>query len=157
MRSYLLSMVLLVGLLITSAKALQTTYVCPSSAMKQVLKPMLKPDYKYDSSKITRIKLTADKRTKEIEVPMFIGEKYKFLFNTTEMPEGVNISIYDKKQGKKNRTLLYSIAPEMENDKNQTIFSFEPQKSRTMYVEYEFPSSATKVEGCVVFLLGYRI
>jgi hypothetical protein len=44
-----------------------------------------------------------------------------------------------------------------DKDGKKTTLLFEPDKSRTMYVNYEIPTGATVSEGCGVFLLGYRI
>jgi len=148
---------MMLGILLTSAEVIQKSYVCPTTELKQEIKPLLKPDFKYDSSKITRLSISGEAKSKEIEVPLFIGEKYRFIFNTSEMPEGVNIVVYDKKQGKKNRVKLFSIQDELNLNKDQTTFVFEPLKSRTMYVDYELPTTDHLLKGCVVFLLGYRI
>jgi hypothetical protein len=134
---------------------LQNSFICPASQLKNDLKPMLKPDYKYDSSKTTRIALSGEKQIKEIEVPLFIGEKYKFVFNAAELPNDVNIVIYDKKIGKKNREVLYS--NEKEKKAGKKTFVYEPDKSRTMYINYDIPASKEGESGCIVFLLGYRI
>lgn len=156
MRKSILSLLLTFTIIIGSAESLQSTFVCPSTELKNEIKPMLKPDYKYDSSKITRIKIQGQEgKTTEVEVPLFIGEKYKFIFNTKELQKDVIISIYNKKLGKNNRELLYSNRDEKDGEKS--TFSWEPDKSRTMYINYEVPKDAGISEGCVVFLLGYRI
>ncbi len=149
-----ISLFLTFTLIVGSSKALQSTFVCPSTDLKNEIKPNLKPDYKYDSSKITRIKANGDSTTKEVEVPLFIGEKYKFIFNTAQLQEDVVISVYNKKAGKQKRTLLYSNKDDKSGDK--TTFEWEPEKSKTMYINYEVPKGTTG-DGCVVFLLGYRI
>ncbi|MEQ8324324.1 MAG: hypothetical protein RIC15_10625 [Vicingaceae bacterium] len=156
MKKSILSLLLTFSIIIGSAEELQTAFVCPSTELKNEIKPLLKPEYKYDSSKITRIKIKGQEgKVTEVEVPLFIGEKYKFIFNTAELQEDVVISVYNKKQGKSNRELLYS----NQNDKDgkKTTFTWEPEKSRTMYINYEVPKDAGISEGCVVFLLGYRI
>ena len=43
---------------------------CDATALKSELKAELKPDYKYDSSKITRFTYSADFQGQEIEVPL---------------------------------------------------------------------------------------
>lgn len=154
MKKPIISLILTLTLIIGTSSALQNTFVCPSTDLKEEIKPMLKPDYKYDSSKITRIKTMGDSSVNEVEVPMFIGEKYKFVFNTAQLQKDVVISIYNKKSGKENRELLYSNRKEKGSQK--TTFEWEPGKSRTMYINYEIPKGTTG-DGCVVFLLGYRI
>ena len=155
MKKLLTTSVIVLSFVMGSSTPLQSNFVCPSSELKSEIKPKLKPDYKYDSSKTTRISMTNEKQVKEIEVPLFIGEKYKFIFNAKELPSDINITIYDKKIGKKNREILYSNAKEKES--GESTFEFEPTKSRTMYINYDIPASTEKKSGCVVFLLGYRI
>ena len=156
MKKSILSLLLTLVILVGSAEALQTNFVCPSTELKNEIKPLLKPEYKYDSSKITRLKIKGQEgKVVEVEVPLFIGEKYKFIFNTVELQEDVVISVYNKKIGKKNRELLYTNKDE--KDGKKTTFEWEPEKSRTMYINYETPKDAGISEGCVVFLLGYRI
>lgn len=154
MKKPIISLILTLTLIIGTSSALQNTFVCPSTDLKEEIKPMLKPDYKYDSSKITRIKAMGDSAVNEVEVPMFIGEKYKFVFNTAQLQKDVVISIYNKKAGKEKRELLYS--NKNEKGPQKTTFEWEPEKSRTMYINYEIPKGTTG-DGCVVFLLGYRI
>ena len=151
----IISFILTFTIIIGTTKALQSTFVCPSTDLKNEVKPMLKPDYKYDSSKITRIKTTGDSSMKEVEVPLFIGEKYKFIFNTAQLQDDIVISVYNKKSGKHNRELLYTNKEDMKGDK--TTYVWEPEKSRTMYINYEIPKGSDANSGCVVFLLGYRI
>lgn len=156
MKKSILTLVLTLIIIVGSAEALQTTFVCPSTDLKNDIKPLLKPEYKYDSSKITRIKIKGQEgKVTEVEVPLFIGEKYKFIFNTTELQENVVISVYNKKLGKSKRELLYSNKDEIDGKKK--TFEWEPTKSRTMYINYEVPKDAGISQGCVVFLLGYRI
>jgi hypothetical protein len=156
MKKSILSLLLTLVILVGSAEALQTSYVCPSTDLKNQIKPLLSPDYKYDSSKITRIKIQGQEgKVTEVEVPLFIGEKYKFIFNAAELQKDVVISVYNKKLGKSNRELLYTNKDD--RDGKKTTFEWEPDKSRTMYINYETPKDAGISDGCVVFLLGYRI
>ena len=65
-----------------STAAIQIVELCDATALKKELKSELKPDFKYDSSKTSRFTYKTKIQTKEIEVPLFMGEKYRFLFNT---------------------------------------------------------------------------
>lgn len=155
MNKPIITLLLTFTLIIGTTKALQSTFVCPSTDLKNAIKPNLKPDYKYDSSKTTRLKLSGEAKTFEVEVPLFIGEKYKFIFNTAELQDDVVISVYNKKLGKNNRELLYTNKEDKSGDK--TTYEWEPEKSRTMYINYEVAKGGDISQGCVVFLLGYRI
>jgi len=135
--------------------ALQSDGECDATGMKNQAKGLLDNDFKYDSSKITRFAYKDKDQLKEIEVPLFIGEKYKFIFNTA-VPENVVISIYDKPSTAKKRKLLYTNKEELKG--NKKIYTWEPQKSRKMYVNFEIPKSQNvDSRGCIVFLLGYKI
>lgn len=142
--------------LLTSAVTLaQADLSCDAKKLKGEIKGELKPDYKYDSSKITRIVYKDKEQLKEVEVPLFIGEKYRFVFNTKSLPKQVEINVYNKKAGMKKRKLLYSSSKEKDTD---NIFVWEPEKSRKMYINYKVPpGSAADQRGCVVFLLGYKL
>lgn len=124
-----------------------------SRALKAELKLELKPDFKYDSSKTSRFTYKNKELTKEIEIPLYMGEKYRFLFNTAGLPKDVKVEIYNKPLGHKKRKLLYQI----EKKEDQHIYKFDPEKSRKMYVTYT--TSIVEEEGlrgCLVFLVGYK-
>jgi hypothetical protein len=124
-----------------------------ATKLKADLKTLLKPDYKYDSSTTTRFKYSSEAKGKEIEVPLFMGEKYRFLFNIAGA-ENIEINIYDKSSVKEKRTLLFSSKNAVSDGK---IYTFEPEKSRKMYINYTIPSSEnTETSGCVLFMLGYK-
>ncbi len=132
----------------------QTTPQCDGLLLKKELKVKLKPNYKYDSSKSSRFTYKAKEQTKEIEVPLFMGEKYRFLFNLMGLPLDVKVEIYSKQKGHKKRKLLYSL----DKKEGEHIYSFEPEKSRKMYINYTIPkTSETELKGCLIFVLGYQI
>lgn len=124
-----------------------------ATKLKAGLKTLLKPDYKYDSSTTTRFKYSSEPKGKEIEVPLFMGEKYRFLFNIAGA-ENIEINIYDKSSVKEKRTLLFSSKNAIPKGK---IYTFEPEKSRKMYINYTIPVSENmETSGCVIFMLGYK-
>ena len=96
-------------LLLINIATIQVTEECDATALKNVLKDKLKPEYKYDSSKTTRFYYKTKPQQKEIEVPLYLGEKYRFLFNTEGLKGDVKIEIYSKPFGHKKRKLLYSL------------------------------------------------
>lgn len=129
---------------------------CNSKELKDAVLSLLKPDFKYDSSKIIRFEYTTTEQVKETEVPLFIGEKYRFLFNLNAAPLGAEVRVYDKPYDSKKRKLIYSTKQEKEGEKN--IFIFEPVKSKKIYVDVVVPSTdKTFQRGCVVFVIGYKI
>jgi hypothetical protein len=128
---------------------------CDSTEIKKKCKEALKPDFQYDASKATKFTFRNKKQFKELEVPLYIGEKYRFVFNTEGLPQPVDIEIYDKKYESKKRDLLFS-SRNLPADTKE--FSFEPEKSKTVYIDYIVPpTDDTLKKGCVVFALGYKI
>lgn len=127
--------------------------LCNAKELKEKAKEMLDP-YKYDSSELTRIMYKNKETIKEVEVPLFIGEKYRLCFNLEALPKSVEVQIYNKDKESKNRKLLFS-SKEVGLDKKE--FQFEISKSRHIYVDYVIPQTETgSYSGCAVFALGYK-
>lgn len=142
--------------LLTSTALKLEEVQCVAADLKNELKPLLKPEYKYDSSQITRIVYKKDAFQTGIEVPLFMGEKYRFLFNTAGLPKDVEITIYDKKPGNKNKNALFTLSKVKEAGRH--LYSFEPEKSKKMYIVYTIPAAEEEdLKGCLVFLLGYKL
>lgn len=154
MKKILFYSTILVLLLTTTALKLEEVK-CVASDLKNELTPLLKPEYKYDSSKITRVSYKKEVFQAGLEVPLFMGEKYRFLFNTAGLPKDIEINIYDKKPTSKKKVALFTLSDVREAGKH--IYTFEPTKSKKMYVVYTIPATEEKdLKGCVVFLLGYK-
>lgn len=126
---------------------------CTSTETKKKLKEML-GDYSYDASKSTKITFKDKPQLKELEIPLFMGEKYKFIFSKDGLPEDVDIEVWDHKYESGKRELLFT---SKDFPANQKDFEWEPDKSRKMYINYIIPptSDVTK-KGCVIFVLGYH-
>src|SRR5438132_397250 len=93
---------------------------CDQKALKEKAKKLLDP-YKYDVAKVTGI-IYKDKPTlKEIEVPLFIGEKYRLVFNAEALPKQVIINLYNREKDSKKRKLLFS-SKEAGADKKDFFF-----------------------------------
>ena len=147
-----ISLLILVALVSTAA--IQIVEECDAAALKAELKRELRPDYKYDSAKTSRFTYKSTVQAKEIEVPLFMGEKYRFLFNTIGLPADIKIEIGNRPLGHKKRKVIYSL----EKKESQHIYIFEPNKSKKMYINYTIPkSSETDLRGCMVFVLGYKL
>lgn len=126
--------------------------LCNSKELKEKAKLALEP-YKYDSSELTRILYKAKETVKEVEVPLFIGEKYRIIFELEALPKQVEVQIYNKDKDSKNRKLLFS-SKDM-GDKKE--FQFEVSKVRHVYVDYIIPpTEAGSYSGCAVFMVGYK-
>ena len=123
--------------------------------MKGLLKKELKPDYKYDSAKTTRFYYKTKKQVKVLEIPLYRGEKYKFLFNTEGLTKDIGIQIYTKPLDNKKTEMLFELKPTAD----KTIYEFEPEKSRKMYLVYKIPAveNPTQQKDCMVMVLGYAL
>ncbi len=109
----------------------------------------------YASSKITSIDYTYRTSVKEVEVPLFKGEKYRMVFNRQDLPKNVEVEIYDKSWKENGRTLLYS---SKDQDPSTTILSFEPKRAKNLFINYKVPpAEGSKETGCIVFVLGYQL
>jgi hypothetical protein len=132
-----------------------TEGVCETKALKDKARKSLDP-FRYDSSKL--IKITCRKNTfvKEMEVPLFIGEKYRFVFNTEALSKNVVIDIYNKDKDARNRKLLYSTKEDQAGKGGQHIW--EHNRSTKVFVDYTIPagSDSTAFAGCLLFVLGYN-
>ena len=72
------------------------------------------------------------------------------------MPQDVNIKVYNKKAGAKKRKLLFS--NEEFINKGEKIYTWEPEKARKMYLDYEIPeTNDTLKRGCAVLMIGYKL
>ena len=126
--------------------------LCNSKELKEKAKLVLEP-YKYDSSELTRILYKTKESIKEVEVPLFIGEKYRIVFELEALTKQVEVQIYNKDKESKNRKLLFS-SKDM-GDKKE--FLFEVSKVRHIYVDYVVPpTEAGSYSGCAVFMVGYK-
>jgi hypothetical protein len=146
---------LLASVILLSTAAKIESNECDVRVLKNGLIQLLKPDYKYDSSNTSRFILESKMQGTEIEIPLYSTEKYRLLFNTSNLPVNVDIKIYNKKVGSKNRKLLYSSSDEETEGK---IFTYEPVNQNKVYVDYILPGVEEKgITGCIVFLLGYKV
>ena len=145
---------LLSFILLISTTSFQTGDVlCDVKALKEKAKEAINP-YKYDSSELTRIVYKKKESVTEVEVPLFIGEKYRFAFVLEALPKAVEIQIYNKDKDSKNRKLLFS---SKDDGIDRKEFQWEISKVRHVYVDYVIPPTETGTySGCAVFMVGYK-
>ncbi len=130
------------------------TILCNAKELKEKASGLLDP-YKYDSSEMTKILYKPKESVKEVVVPLFIGEKYRFVFEMEALPKHVEVEIYNKDKDSKNRKLLFS-SKESNADKKE--FQFDVTRIRTVYIDYIVPATESGAyTGCAVFMLGYRL
>lgn len=126
---------------------------CPAKDTKGKMKKLLSP-FKYDSANTTRFAFKGKPLRKEVEVPLFLTEKYKILFSVEGMPVRPSVKIFNKDKDSKNRELLFN----SEDHKDKTEFEYETKKwTRKVFVDIEVPALPDSLgTGCVFFMLGYE-
>lgn len=141
-----------VGFLFMSFSFILADAPCDVKALKKEGISALDPYY-YSSSKVSIINYDYRAQRKEIEVPLFKGEKYRMVFNKKGLPKDVIVEIYDKDMSNDGRSPIFT-----SEGKDGQLISFEPKKSKKMYVNYIIPASkGEKSQGCIAFVLGYQL
>src|SRR5574337_545551 len=93
------------------AAFIQATDTCDQKTLKDHAKAALDP-FQYDSGKLTRLMYKKKEAIKEIEVPVFLGEKYRFVFNSEAVSRSVVVSIYKKDKKSKSRDSRFTFTSE---------------------------------------------
>jgi hypothetical protein len=112
--------------------------------------------YKYDSQKLTKINFTENSQLLEIEVPVFIGEKYRIVFNTNALiPNKININIYTKSKKSSKREAIFTTNGAASNTGE---FVFDVPRVRKLFIDYEVPADAStsKESGYILMMVGYK-
>jgi len=154
-RFFILALPVLVVLVSLTGAAIQQAVTCDQKALKDAARAKLDP-YKYDSGKVTQFRYRNKAQLKEIEVPVFIGEKYRMVFNMEAVSRNVIISVYNKDKETKNRKVLWT---SKSSEPGTKIHVFEPDNAKfKFYVDYDLPAVTDSLPPteCVVFMLGYK-
>ena len=140
-------------ILLVANFAFQEGDTCDAKALTEKTQVQLKP-YIYDMSKLTHIGYKEKEWLKELEVPLFIGEKYRLVFNTESLTKQIVISIYNRAKDSKKRKLLFT-TKDAPADKREFVFDYA--MARQAFINYEIPAGDPTVSGgCLVFMLGYK-
>lgn len=154
-RFFMLILPVLVIVVSLTSAAIQEAVTCDQKALKDAAREKLEP-FKYDSGKVTQLRYRNKAQVKEIEVPVFIGEKYRMVFNATAVSKDVIISVYNKDKDTKNRKVLWTSKG---SDPATKMHVFEPDNAKfKFYVDYDLPAVADSIvpQECIVFMLGYK-
>ena len=90
----------------------------------------------------------------EVELPVFIGEKYRLIFNTSSLPKPILITVYSKSKESTKRVPIYTTK---DAAAGTTEFVFDAPRVRNMYIDYDVPKEdKDKLSGCVIFMVGYK-
>jgi hypothetical protein len=133
---------------------------CDVKELKDTCKNYLDKPYVYDASNVILIQFKKKPQVKEVELPMFIGETYKLIFNTYALPPGVQIDIYPKDANHDGRKALFSCSSS--DTKKVYIYNTEHWHTK-LYIDYTIPAAhnnatddSPDVEGCGVVVIGYK-
>jgi hypothetical protein len=127
--------------------------LCNSKDLKDKAKKQLDP-FNYDNFELTRINFRNKETFKEIEIPLFIGEKYRVVFEMEALPKQVMVEIYNRERENKKRKLLFT-SKDIPADK--TEFIYEVSKTRRIYINYIIPAGdETAKSGCALYMIGYK-
>lgn len=151
---------LLLVVTISSLAVGQVYNHCDVKELKDTCKNYLDRPYRYDASNIILIQFKRKTQIKEVELPMFIGEHYKLIFNTYALPPGVQIDVYTKDQFHDKRKSLFSC----NSSDTKKVYIYEPDHWHTkLYVDYVIPEAHNQspddvpdVMGCGVLVVGYK-
>lgn len=146
--------ILLLVLIPTLTFSQNITDACDWESVKKDAKKSLKP-YQYYAFKITKITFGNESQEKEVEVPLFMDADYRFVFNTSGIPQAVKIQIYNKPKGHPERKMIY------ETTSIDDQFTFEPANEdakNRIYINYIIPASDSgdMKKGCVLFYSGSK-
>jgi hypothetical protein len=145
----------LIGLVfIYGFTTIQTTDNCDKKTLTTSCKKKMEP-FKYDSQKFTKIMFQKKTQQLEIEVPVFIGEKYRLVFNTSSLPKPIQVNVYTKDKESSKREAIYT-SKDLKPGDHEIVF--DAPRVRKLYVDYDVPADSTsaKLTGCVVFMVGYK-
>ncbi|HEX8516914.1 MAG TPA: hypothetical protein VF868_11995 [Bacteroidia bacterium] len=133
---------------------IQTADNCDKKTLTASCKKKMEP-FKYDSQKFTKIMFQKKAQQLEIEVPVFIGEKYRLVFNTSSLPKPIQVNVYTKDKESSKREAIYT-SKGLKPGENEIVF--DAPRVRKLYVDYDVPADSTnaKLSGCVVFMVGYK-
>ena len=146
-----------IGLLFAYAfTPIQTAENVDKNALSASCRKKMEP-YKYDSQKFTRINFSDKQQQLEVEVPVFVGEKYRVVFNTSSMPAAppIAINIYTKSKDSGKRDPIFS---NKDVPAGSTELVFDAPRLRKMFIDYDVPAvpGDQKLSGYIIFMVGYK-
>ena len=109
---------------------------CDWEDLKKQCQNELKP-YKYYAFKVSKVNFGAESLFKEIQIPLFRDSEYRFIFNTSALPEDVKIQIWNAPARFEGRKLIY------EAEQGKDIIIYDPPKTRInnrIYINYVIPA-----------------
>lgn len=146
--------------MLASACIGQAYEYCDTKTLKDSCKNYINAPYHYDASNTILVTLEKKSQMKEVEIPMFLGETYKIIFNTYGLPGGVEIHVYNKDADHENRKELFSCNS---SDPAKKIYIYDTEHFHSkLYIDYVIPpthntgDNAPLVQGCSMMVVAYK-
>jgi hypothetical protein len=156
------NIIALLFLTMLASSAIGQSYeYCDTKTLKDSCKNYIDHPYHYDASNIILVTLEKKGQMKEVEIPMFLGESYKLIFNTYALPAGVEIHVYNKDADHSNRKELFTCSS---SDPVRKIYVYDTEHYHSkLYIDYVIPAnhngggdSAPLIQGCGVLVVAYK-
>jgi hypothetical protein len=133
---------------------------CDVKELKDTCKNYIDKPFRYDASNIILIQYKKKQQVKEVELPMFIGETYKLIFNTYALPPGIQIDVYSKSQEAEGRKSVFSC----NSSDTRKVYVYNTEHWHTkLFIDYTIPANKNQttddspdVAGCGVVVVGYK-
>jgi hypothetical protein len=126
-----------------------------SEAIQSVKKEMV--PFRYERTTTTNITFKNYDQVREVAIPLFFDNTYKFVVNCEGLPFDIKVEVYDQPMGMRNNPVKI-----MESTDKQFTFELDETylKSR-VYVNYVVPALEDTEDrviqkGCVVLASGYK-
>ncbi len=144
----------------------QQTYDCNQNVLKDTCKFYFNlaeyggEPYHFDCANSLPVKFIRKEQVKEIQIPIFSGEKYLFVFNTYALAPGVKIDVWDKPMEDSKRENLFSV----KSSDAAKINRFIPKKKLRdrVYIDYTIDAhpnandNSPEDGGCGVIVVGFK-
>lgn len=153
---------LLLLLVVTSISYGQDEFISTVNKAKADLRSEL-DTLQYDGTQVTYFKYRDQTYYKGVQVPVFLRDRYYFLFSGAAANEKVSIEFYDKPPESNNRLLLFEIKNISEDEafinindlrERMKVYGESPDDLRSVFVDYKIKKGKGD-RGAIVLVLGY--
>ncbi|NNM93989.1 MAG: hypothetical protein HKL88_00830 [Bacteroidia bacterium] len=116
--------------------------------------------FHYDCANRVDVKFIRKEQVKEIQIPIFSGEEYLFVFNTYALAPGVKIDVWNKPIEDSKRENLFSV----KSSDAVKVNRFMPKKKLRdrIYIDYTIEAHPTVSDsnpengGCGMVVVGFK-
>lgn len=110
--------------------------------------------FQYDAYALKEISYGSQEQSVVVEFTVYSDEEYKIVFCKTQLPQELEINIYDKSPKSKTKKLIYF---DESGKKDQYSCTFKPTATGSYFIEYKVPvASGPNQKGTMIVLIGIR-